>query len=243
MNLIIRGHIRKSFLNNGLYNLIKAIYICNPMLKIYIHTWCIVQNKISWRKIEEDLRPVNEDFIRAYFKDLSILIAHIIIDSGKKISLIGNTQGTINGGPMPIIGWKNYWYGQKRIIDYLDGLTADKNAVVVNFRFDILNVHGHPVTQDYLVNFIELHKKSVFYKNVFMRGRKQTGVDNIYIGSLNCQRKLITHFNNNLDEIIKSNEKTIKQEFLVYEENERLFPTPVLFSRYKKLCDERVNSC
>jgi hypothetical protein len=74
-----------------------------------------------------------------------------------------------------------------------------------------------------------------------MRGRNESGVDNIYIGNLECQRRLITHFNNNLDEIISTNEKTIKQEFFVYEENERLFPVPVLFTRYKKLV-ERVIS-
>lgn len=242
MNLIIRGHIRKSFLNDGLYNLIKAIYLKNPTLKIYIHTWCIVQNNISWRKIEADLTPVTEDLIRGYFKDLSSVIAHIIIDSGKKIKLIGNTKGKINGGPMPIIGWKNYWYGQKRIIDYLDGLYENKHILIVNFRFDILNVHGHPLTPDLVLGFIELHKKDVFYKNIFMRGRNESGVDNIYIGNLECQNRLITHFNNNLDEIISTNEKTIKQEFFVYEENERLFPVPVLFTRYKKFVEGRVTS-
>jgi hypothetical protein len=242
MNLIIRGHIRKSFLNDGLYNLIKAIYLKNPTLKIYIHTWCIVQNNITWRKIEEDLTPVTEEFIQGYFKDLSSLISHIIIDDGKKIKLVGNTTGKINGGPMPIIGWKNYWYGQKRIIDYLDGLFTNKHILIVNFRFDILNVHRHPLTIDDVIAFIELHKKGLFYKNVFMRGQRETGVDNIYIGNLDCQRRLIHHFNNNLDEIISTNEKTIKQEFLVYEENERLFPVPFLFSRYKKLLEGRVVS-
>ena len=156
MNLIIRGHIRKSFLNDGLYNLIKAIYLKNPTLKIYIHTWCIVQNNISWRKIEADLTPVNEDLIRGYFKDLSSVIAHIIIDSGKKIKLIGNTKGKINGGPMPIIGWKNYWHGQKRIIDYLDGLFENKNILIVNFRFDILNSSKKDI------GFEQLHIQSPF---------------------------------------------------------------------------------
>lgn len=234
MNLLIRGHIRKSFLNDELYNLIKTIYLKNPTLKIYIHTWVIVQNNITWRKIEEDLTPVTVDFLHSYFKDLVHLIAHIIIDNGKKINLIGNKKGTINGGPMPIIGWKNYWYGQKRIIDYLDGVYNDKTVTIINMRFDILNVHGLPLEEEKIVDFIETHKNMVFYKNMFIYGKGQAGVDNIYIGNLHTQRKLIHHFHNNVDSIICSNEKIIKQELFVYEENEKLFPTPVLYMRYRK---------
>jgi hypothetical protein len=239
MNLLIRGHIRKSFLNDELYNLIKTIYLKNPTLKIYIHTWVIVQNNITWRKIEEDLTPVNEEFIRSYFKDLMCLIAHIIIDNGKKNNLIGNTKGTINGGPMPIIGWKNYWYGQKRIIDYLDGVFNDKNVTIINMRFDILNVHGLPLQAEKIVDFIETHKNMVFYKNVFIYGKGHAGVDNIYIGSLDCQKRLIYHFHNNMDSIIRTNEKIIKQELFVYEENEKLFPEPFLHKRYLKMLESR----
>jgi hypothetical protein len=42
MILILRGHIRNSFDNNKLYELIKLIYEKNSDLMIYIHTWSIV---------------------------------------------------------------------------------------------------------------------------------------------------------------------------------------------------------
>ena len=43
---------------------------------------------------------------------------NIIIDDDATIQLIGNLNGNINNGPMPIIGWKNYWYGKYKIIEY-----------------------------------------------------------------------------------------------------------------------------
>ena len=51
MILIIRGHIRNSFETKNLYNLIKEIHIIFPGLKIFIHTWNIFANNISWRNI------------------------------------------------------------------------------------------------------------------------------------------------------------------------------------------------
>ena len=71
MYIIIRGHIRDSFLTNELYSLIKILsekYI----IKIYIHTWSIKQNNISWRTLQNDFTPIDVKYIKTYFTPLHI---------------------------------------------------------------------------------------------------------------------------------------------------------------------------
>ena len=120
MILIIRGHIRKSFNNLDLFNLVKSIYNINKNLKIYIHTWNIFSSNISWRNVTYNNRIVTKDIIYKYFRELKYLIQHIIIDNDKDIKLIGNTQGNISSTLMPVIGWKNYWYGKYQIINHMN---------------------------------------------------------------------------------------------------------------------------
>ena len=52
MIIVLRGHIRQSFKNELLYRFIKYICLHYDNVEIYIHTWNIVQNGLSWRKIE-----------------------------------------------------------------------------------------------------------------------------------------------------------------------------------------------
>ena len=111
MILIIRGHIRQSFETSNLIDFIKSIHHIFPDIKIYIHTWNIFSNNLSWRPIQINNTIVTEEIIYNYFGELKHLIKHIIIDNDSNIKLIGNLHGRINGS-MPIHGWKNYWYGK-----------------------------------------------------------------------------------------------------------------------------------
>jgi hypothetical protein len=229
MILILRGHIKKSFDNDNLYLLLKTLYAANPELKVYIHTWSVMYNGISWRAVEKDTRPVREEMIINYFKDLSHLIKHIIIDDDSNIELIGNKEGTINNGPMPMIGWKNYWYGKYRIISYLYHTLPNKDIFVINCRFDILTVPGEPtMDEEMILDFIEKNKNDYFYANVFYSGRYKLSVDNIYLGSLETQNTLVNHFHKNLDSILCIYKGIYHQEMFVYEENERLFNRPYI---------------
>ena len=72
--IMIRGHIRQSFNNDKLYLFIKKLMnIYN--LHIYIHTWDIFQNNISWRKMNINNTKVTENVIYHYFRDCSPCIA------------------------------------------------------------------------------------------------------------------------------------------------------------------------
>ena len=117
MIILLRGHIRGSFKNDDLYNLIKELSRKFD-IQIYIHTWNIVQNNLSWRKLKTIPTRVSNDTIYNYFRDLKPLIKKIIIDDDKKIKLIGNTKGNVCRSGCPRIGWKNMWYGIYTIMKY-----------------------------------------------------------------------------------------------------------------------------
>ena len=95
MIFVIRGHIRNSFETKKLYNLIKKLHSVIPDLKIFIHTWNMFANNVSWRKIYVDERIVTNETIYEYFDDLKDSIQHIIIGDDTKIQLCGNLTGKI----------------------------------------------------------------------------------------------------------------------------------------------------
>jgi hypothetical protein len=224
MILIIRGHIRKSFENKQFYNFIKKIYEIYPTLEIYIKTWSIFANNISWREIEVNDNIVTEDTIYTYFDDLKHLIKNIIIDDDTKINLIGNLEGNVGSGPMKLIGWKNYWYGKYQIINHIYNKNIDANEPIVNLRFDILN-NSNNFNGDSLIEFINKNSGVEFTKNSFLNNDDFFyGIDNIYMGNINTMYKLIHHFYYELDDILKERgEHVFNQEFLVYVLNNILF--------------------
>lgn len=219
--IMIRGHIRNSFDNDNLYNLIKEIYKFNTNIHIYISTFNIVQNNISWRRLEEINTKVNNDFIKSYFKDLYFLIKKIIIIDDKNINLIGNLEGKVCFSKAPLKGWKSYWYNKYKGIKLIKDTYKDLNVNVINFRFDIMSNSFSFRNYD-ILNFIRENCNREINSNLFLKRYPFPGLDNIYIGSLNNQYELINYFNNNLDEIILKNRNVLYQEFLVYIINKQL---------------------
>lgn len=235
MIILLRGHIRNSFDTPYLYELIQ--YLSNNYnIEIYIHTWDIIQNSISWREIKEKNIPVTKELIYDYFKDLKHLIKHIIIDNDKNLKLFGNTTGKVYKAPC--LGWKNMWYGKFRIIQYLFQnshlfkMNQPIDQLVVNVRFDIFsNSQLFEATNIFkFINNIAYYTSlynNVLQKNIFIKNIASCyGIDNIYIGNINTMYKLIGHFHYNLDKIMirnKNNRKIKVQEALVFLENKRLF--------------------
>lgn len=218
MILVLRGHIRNSFDNTNLFNLIKEIYNIDNNLSIYIHTWNIIANNISWRYINNNNTIVTKEMIYNYFGEFKNLIDTIIIDDDKNIKLIGNLNGNINNGLTPIIGWKNYWYGKHRIIDYINNKNININELIINLRFDIIN-NSNNFSIHEIIDFIKKNIGNEFKKNIFIRDHECNGIDNIYIGNINTMYKLTHYFNYFLDDILTNNTDTIHQERLVYRIN------------------------
>ena len=189
MLLVIRGHIRNSFENKNLYNLIKQICEIDVNLEIFVHTWNVFANNTSWRNIKENNTCVTTDTIYDYFNDLTDHIKFIMIDDDTKINLIGNTNGKICSSLMPIIGWKNYWYGKYKIIDYINNKYPDKKQILITMRFDVLD-NSNSFSHDTIINFIKSNLNKTFTKNMFVTNYDCCGIDNIYMGLLLVTTKL-----------------------------------------------------
>jgi hypothetical protein len=219
MYILLRGHIRESFLDKNLYSMIK--YLSKKYdIKIYIHTWNIIQSSNSWRKIKQINIPVTEKLVMDYFKDLSPLIKKIIIDDDTHISLIGNTQGFISLTKCPISGWKNMWYGMKKIMDYIVQDIDTEKEPILNLRFDILT-NGCSMSPSFILCFLNNIDENM-KKNRFAFNEERVGIDNIFVGNIQTMYNLINHFYYNLDFILKIHEVK-SQEFLVFRENNRIF--------------------
>jgi hypothetical protein len=222
--IILRGHIRNSFDNDNLYKLI--LNISNKYnIRIYIHTWNKTANNLSWKDYPENNNIIDENIIINYFKDLSKFIVSLTIDDDEKIIINGKKDGKLFSGTMNIAGWKNMWYGMKRIMDIVYNNEKD-DKLILNIRFDILinsqKIHDS-VFFEWLDNtFNETNDKLI--KNKFIKKIDLLGVDNQIFGDKHTMKVLIDHFND-LDKINELDlYKNIKiHESVVYLENDRLF--------------------
>jgi hypothetical protein len=219
MIILIRGHIRNAFEDKKLYLFLKKVHRVIPNLVIYIHTWKVFSNSLSWRKIKENNEIVTVNTIYDYFADLKPMIKKIIIDDDTKINLIGNTTGKVSIGEMPTKGWKNYWYGKYKLINHVK-----TNETIINTRFDVLD-NSNNFDESQLLQFIMTNNGKRFYKNAFLYDKKFCGLDNMYAGSLDTMYQLAKTFHYHLDNIVKKHE-TRFQEDLVYDVNNAIFHEP-----------------
>jgi len=222
MIVVIRGHIRNSFEKPELYDFVETIRKLFPELQIFIHTWNILANNISWRPVSANDTTVNKEMIHAYFGEMGQNIKHIIIDDDQNIKLQGKLHGNINNNSMPIIGWKNYWYGKYKIIDYLyRNEDIENDTPIINMRFDLFD-NSNNFEKESLIEFIKSCTETQFVKNEFLFHHENKGIDNIYIGNINTMHALTHKFAHELDEILSRNPDIYHQEMLVYRINETL---------------------
>jgi hypothetical protein len=218
MILVLRGHIRDAFQTKYLKHLIKNIYEIDPQLQIYIHTWNVFSNNISWRRIESNNTRVSTNTIYNYFGELSPLIKYIMIDDDSKIQLIGNVSGKINDYKMPILGWKNYWYGKFQIINYL--YLQNIQGTIINMRFDIMVNKCNRLTNDQIIPFIRKNKNNEFTKNKFIYDEEHSGIDNIYMGNIHTMYKLTHRFYYHLDDILQTHHQNVQENLVFIVNNE-----------------------
>lgn len=222
MILLLRGHIRDSFDNDRLYNLVRRMKDVLGNFDIYIHTWHIFQNSLSWRINHSNENLVFHDTIYNYFRDLRNMIKCVVIENDNHIKLHGNLDGLIHYTRAPIKGWKNYWTGKYDILNHMNNIIQNKSVVIVNTRFDIMNNYMSYSESD-IINFIKKNKHRTFNRNVFVDDNKIIGIDNLYMGTLYTQHTLAEHFYFNLDDIIRRSLGVIHQEELALIENRTLF--------------------
>ena len=209
LNIILRGHIRNSFLSQDLKHLLNDIA-----------SQC-VQNNLSYRQMANNYAMVNEDTIKNYFGEyLSSKIKHIIIEDDNNIELLGSLDGFVGGTKCPVKGFKNMLYGKMKIANYVYN-NVDHDEKVVQFRFDIMS-NPFPLKHYQIIDFLN---RAVLWntgdgneKMKFISDRPIMGIDNIFISSVSYMFKFLYGFYSHFDEI---NDKYINignQEYMCFYE-------------------------
>jgi len=228
MILLLRGHIRSSFDDNELYNLLKHLSEEVDTLDIYIQTWNIFQSNVSWREMKENNTIVTESLIYNYFRDIPI--KNIIILDDKQIVLTGNVEGKIPSTTMPLRGWKNMWFGIYEGIKYITDNCPDD--FVINMRFDVLN-NSNSFPKDETLSFILRKQINVKSMEFVVEKKPILGVDNIFIGKASRMLLLCARFQFELDVVLLYYPELRHQEFMVFFENKKLKNIPI-FLPYKE---------
>ena len=87
-----------------------------------------------------------------------------------------------------LLGWKRYIYSQYKILYYLYNKISNDNFLL-NIRFDLFtNSFIFPFNE--ITNFIDNNYN--YKKNKFLREGEYCGIDNIIIGTIGTNYKLIS---------------------------------------------------
>jgi UDP-galactopyranose mutase len=218
--LILTGHIRNSFNDKNLYKLIKKIRDeSNNNLDIYFQTWNVFEAKKSWRPLEKNYKSVSVNTIYSYFNDLSYLIKKIIILDDRKIIHNGNNNGMMSNSKLPIICYKNWWYGKNEITKIIPNINYFK---VITTRPDLLlvkeNNYGYTYTQNRIIK--DIFKNSFSHKIIsFIDNYDKEFISCCcyFRSDLDTIKKFTSYFYHNMNKI-SNKYKFLHQEYCVYYE-------------------------
>jgi hypothetical protein len=199
MNLIIRGHIRKSFSNKILYNFIYSISKKNKLC-IYIHTWNVFQSERSWRRIVADERAVEESTVRDYFDGLDVSIRSVKVEDEREVEIKGKKEGSIGHTPCPVLGYKYMFHG---MLSAAESVLKDSgpDEMVVQTRFDILS-NWAKLKEEKIVEFFDIApSKRIQFMMEEVANESTVGIDNIYMARAKDMRDFLKHMLENLDDI------------------------------------------
>lgn len=199
MNLILRGHIRNAFGDRGLYDLVRRASEVTD-LKIFAHTWNVMQTGLSWRRVPEDRSEVKDVTVLDYFSDLSPLFKHIIVEDDRDVPLKGRTEGSVGHTPCPIRAYKYMFHGMSRISEYVY-LNSEPEEVTVQTRFDVLSNWRRFNSQEILEFIVRKPAKRIQFMMEELYNESTVGIDNIYMASAKDMHEFIRHMRDNLDEI------------------------------------------
>lgn len=223
LKLIVRGHIRSSFDDQRLKGLVDKLQDIFD-LTVYVQTWSVFQNSISWRRLEAIPREVRKSDIESY---LAVPIKSIQIIDDQSIKHIGNVEGNIGKTPCPIVGWKNMYYGMMAAASrafYSEG----PDEVGMQMRFDILSNPFSPSEHE-IIEFANreygaLKDNPADDERIrFLRMRCFLGVDNMYMARVADMHRFISYMYYDMDRILHVHRRTIHQEHIAFHERRSFF--------------------
>ena len=219
INLILRGHIRSSFSDSRLRVLLDEISNSFDM-GIYVQTWSIVQNGLSWRNLSVVEDMVTKEMVVDYLGGERIREMRILDDS--KIKHHGNIEGRIGRTPCPVIAWKNMYYGKFVASRDVIG-REDPRSATLQMRFDILSNPFSP-KEAQIMDYI-MRNRAFFDGDDDMEERIKflwmrcfMGVDNLYMATAEDMHKFISYMYYDMDRILNFHRRTVHQEHIAFHE-------------------------
>jgi len=88
--------------------------------------------------------------------------------------------------------------------------------------FDIFKHKINYISVDMAVQFIQDEYSASYTKNKFIYDEVRCGIDNLFIGNIKTMNKLISHFYQNLDDVVVRYSNVVSQEFIVFLENNKI---------------------
>lgn len=224
LNLVVRGHIRSSFGDDKLKGLLDDLAAAFD-LRVYVQTWSVIQNGLSWRKLEALEDAVTEEAVRSYFGSVPVKSLRILDDA--KIVHVGNTEGKIGRTPCPVLAWKNMYYGMLSAATSVSEAESP-DSISAQMRFDILSNPFSPSKQE-LIDFFAREYEVISSKSHpeervrFLRMRCFMGVDNIYMCRADDMQRFISYMYFDMDRMLHFHRRTIHQEHIAFHERRSFF--------------------
>jgi hypothetical protein len=206
--IILRGHERNCFKNDRLKNFVHLLNNSFENIEFIVHTWNLNEASKSWRQVQNEPSIIHKTDVQDYFDIQNI---NILIDDEISIEFKGRQFSKI--GSIPIICWKRMWYGQYVAINAVE---EKPNTHVLNMRMDFFETsttNKFKFDENFIINKLNLSLSKPNHITFMHDSAEYDGIDNLYISSYANVKRLIYHFNNNLDSI------TNKYKFLFFHEN------------------------
>jgi hypothetical protein len=235
MNLILRGHIRNSFENSALHDLMLSVVAKVPDIKVYVHSWNVVQSSASWRGMEENKNKVTPEIISDYL-GIGKNLRSVVVEDDGDVCVPGRVTGTVASTPCPIKGYKMMFYGMMRGSELVLE-DSDPEELVVQTRFDMLS-NWIRMSPERIVDFLDARPGEGEPIRFLIRpgenGRERelrldrwkrhgseyephwtAGVDNTFMATVKNMNRLLTHMYRRFDEVEAKYKRTNHQEWLL----------------------------
>lgn len=223
LNIVLRGHVRSSLNDRILHGLVSKISDLFDT-KLYVHTWDIVQNSLSWRGLIEVTNQVSHEDIKEYFSGMDV--NWIKVESDKNLKHVGKTEGFIGFTRCPVLGWKNMYWGIHSGVEAVYR-QEPADSVTVQMRMDVLSNPYSPSENEvleFLVRDHEVATKGDMWERIrFLRMHCFMGVDNIYMARTVDLMRFVSYIYNDMDRILEVHRGTINQEHIAFHERQSFF--------------------
>lgn len=156
--MMLRGHVRSSFDDNKLYNLLKKL-TTEYNVDIYIYTFDVKSAGKIYVKEDKEInnQKITEKDVQNYLKDLIQFTKAIIIDNNSSATLINDR----NIGNISKNKFLHMWNSIYNVINYVKDTNIDY-TYAINMRLDY-----YQLSSKFPKTFSLNHMRRLFYIDVF----------------------------------------------------------------------------